>query len=233
MQPRLNACKAAPNMMKALGAVDAAMPSRNITAWLRGAGARSLDDAALIASLGRHLYDAGLGLDRVTFHVGTLHPDVFARILAWTPGEPVEVFEQDHPATVAASFPESPFRHAASLKKKLVVRGVDPQFLGRAAGHSLRGRGVGELVSAPVSDRDGRTVVVSFYAARPRIFGATDHLIIDSVLVSLRTARASATWMRGNTRDPSDLNHAASCGDRRYDIDHEDCAVNRRRVTEA
>jgi adenylate cyclase len=220
-------------MMKALGAVDAAMPARNITAWLRSAGARSLDDAALIASLGRHLYDAGLGLDHVTFHVGTLHPDVFARILAWTPGEPVEVFEQDHPATVVASFPESPFRHAASLKKKLVVRGVDPQFLGRAAGHSLRGRGVGELVSAPVSDRDGRTVVVSFYAARPRIFGATDHLIIDSVLVSLRTARASVTWMRGNTRDPSDLNHAASCGDRRYDIDHEDCAVNRRRVTEA
>jgi adenylate cyclase len=200
MQPRLNPYKAAPNMMKALGAVDAAMPARNITAWLRSAGARSLDDAALIASLGRHLYDAGLGLDRVTFHIGTLHPDVFARILAWTPDEPVEVFEQDHPATVAASFPESPFRQAASLKKKLVVRGVDPQFLGRAAGHSLQDRGVGELVSAPVSDRDGRTVIVSFYAARPRTFGATDHLIIDSVLVSLRTAQASATWMRGNTR---------------------------------
>jgi adenylate cyclase len=178
---------------------NAAMLARTANAWGHSAGAHALDEAALIASLGRHLYDAGLGLDRVTFHVGTLHPDVFARILAWAPGEPVEVFEQDHPATVAASFPESPFRQAANLKKKLVVRGVDPQFLGRAAGHSLQGRGVGELVTAPVSDRDGSTVIVSFYAARPRIFGATDHLIIDSVLVSLRTAHASATWMRDNT----------------------------------
>jgi adenylate cyclase len=172
---------------------NAAMLAHTANAWRHSAGTRALDEAGLIASLGRYLYDAGLGLDRVTFHVGTLHPDVFARILAWTPDEPVEVFEQDHPATVAASFPESPFRQAASLKKKLVVRGVDPQFLGRAAGHSLQGRGVGELVSAPVSDRDGRTVIVSFYAARPRVFGATDHLIIDSALVSLRTTHASAT----------------------------------------
>jgi adenylate cyclase len=184
MQPRLN---------------DASTPAGDVSAWLRSAGTRSLDEAGLIASLGRHLHHAGAGFDRVTFHIGTLHPDVFARILAFTPGEPVEVFEQDHPATVAAGFPESPFRQAASLRKKLVVRGADPQFLGRAGGHLLQSRGLGELVCAPFSDRNGRTVILSFCTARPTIFSAADHQIIDRVMVSLLTAHARTPRLPGKT----------------------------------
>lgn len=160
--------------------------ARRVTGWLCSAEVRSLDDPGLVSSLGCRLHAAGLGFDRLVFHIGTLHPQVFARIVAWAPNEPVEVYERDHPATVAAGFPESPFNQAAISQRKLVARAVDPQLLGRAAGHLLQNRGVGELVAAPFSDRYGRTVIVSFCKAQPNAFSAADHLAIDSVVSSLQ-----------------------------------------------
>ncbi|MDB5513898.1 MAG: adenylate cyclase [Tardiphaga sp.] len=160
--------------------------ARRVTGWLRGDEARSLDDPGLVSSLGCRLHEAGLGFDRLAFHVGTLHPEVFARILAWSPNEPVEVYERDHPATVAAGFPESPFYRAAISQRKLVARALEPPFLGRAAGHLLQDRGVGELVAAPFSERNGRTVIVSFCKARPNAFSPADHLAIDSIVSSLQ-----------------------------------------------
>jgi hypothetical protein len=165
---------------------DVPASARRVTGWLRGAEARSLDDPGLVSSLGCRLHEAGLRFDRLAFHVVTLHPEVFSRILVWAPNEPVEVYERDHPATVAAGFPESPFYRAAISQRKLIARAVDPQFLGRAAGHLLQNRGVGELVAAPFSDRNGRTVIVSFCTAQPNAFSPADHLAIDSVISSLQ-----------------------------------------------
>jgi hypothetical protein len=176
------------------------LPMPGVAAWLHGTEARSLDDAGLLASLGRRLQTAGLGFDRLVFHVGTLHPEVFARILAFAPHQPVEIYERDDPATVAAGFPGSPFREAAMLRTKVIVRTADAQFLGRAAGSLLQSRGVGEIVSTPFDDRQGRTIIVSFCAARPNIFSAADHLIIDGVIVSLRqNGRRPGNRIGGNT----------------------------------
>ena len=72
-----------------------------------------------------------------------------------------------------------------SLRQKVVTRDVAPQFLGRAAGTLLQSRGLGELLSAPLSDGDGRTVVLSLCAARPNRFSEADHLLIDAVIDSL------------------------------------------------
>lgn len=165
---------------------DELASARRVPGWLRSAEARSLDDPGLVSSLGCRLHETGLRFDRLAFHVGTLHPEVFSRILVWAPNEPVEVYERDHPATVAAGFPESPFYRAAISQRKLVALAVDPQFLGRAAGHLLQHRGVGELVAAPFSDRNGRTVIVSFCMAQPNTFSPADHLTIDSVISSLQ-----------------------------------------------
>src|SRR3569623_1678890 len=100
----------------------AAMGNSSIAAWLCRSEAER-DDVAPMASFGRQLRDAGLLLDRLLFHVGTLHPEVFA----WAPGGQVEVYPRDDAATVAAGFSDSPFRLAASQWKKLAVRDVHPQ----------------------------------------------------------------------------------------------------------
>jgi hypothetical protein len=121
--------------------------ARRVTGWLRGDEARSLDDPGLVSSLGCRLHEAGLGFDRLAFHVGTL---------------------------------------AAISQRKLVARALEPPFLGRAAGHLLQDRGVGELVAAPFSERNGRTVIVSFCKARPNAFSPADHLAIDSIVSSLQ-----------------------------------------------
>jgi hypothetical protein len=187
MQPRLNVAASNGTIRsRERHSGNAAIRARTVAAWLRGAEARALDEAGLIWLLGRHLYDAGLGFDRLIFHVGTLHPGIFTRILAWAPNQPVEVYERDHPAIVSAGFPESPLLRAAISRDKLIVPAVDPQFLGRTAGPSPQGREPGELVSAAFGDRNGRTVVVSFCVARPNIFSAADHLIMDSVIAALR-----------------------------------------------
>jgi hypothetical protein len=191
---------------------DVSASARRVANWLHSAEARSLDDPALVSSLGCRLHKAGVRFDRLAFHVGTLHPDVFARILAWAPNEPVEVYERDHPATVAAGFPESPFHQAAILRTKLVARAVDPQFLGRAAGHLLQGRGVGELVAVPFSDRNGRTVIVSFCAAQPNAFNAADHLAIDSVVASLREMDRSHRLSRPSISKHAGISRAAPPG---------------------
>ena len=60
--------------------------------WLSGDECRGLDDGGLIAGLGRRLLDAGLPLDRLTLHLPTLHPMIFARTVAWAPNEPVEIY---------------------------------------------------------------------------------------------------------------------------------------------
>jgi adenylate cyclase len=151
------------------------------------------DEASAVCAFGRQMHGAGLAFDRLLVHVATLHPEIFARLLAWSPNEPVEVYEQDHPATLAAGFPGSPFREVANSRQKLVLPTVELQFLGRAAGALLQSRGVGEVACVPVHDRSGRTVVFSFCTARPNRFSAADHRIIDGLVGSLAKERKHQT----------------------------------------
>jgi len=118
------------------------------------------------------------------FHIVTLHPETFSRILAWAPDEPVEVYGRDHPATVAAGFPGSPFRHVAASRQKWTTRAVEPHYIGRAAGPLLQSRGIGELIVAPFGGLGGRIVIVTFCAARPNVFGAADQRMIDGIVKS-------------------------------------------------
>jgi hypothetical protein len=165
---------------------------QSVAAWLCSTEADNPCNAGPVPSLGRQLRNAGLVLDRLLFHVGTLHPDVFAQVLAWTPDGPVEFFGRDDRATVAAGFPGSPFRQAASRGSKVVAQNPDLQFLGRAAGDLLNHRGIGELACAPFCDCDGRTVIVSFCVAGPRRFAAADHALMDHAIASLRQGRRRA-----------------------------------------
>ena len=51
-----------------------ATPILEIIEWLSGNECHELDDAGLIAGLGRRLTAAGLPLDRLSLHLRTLHP---------------------------------------------------------------------------------------------------------------------------------------------------------------
>lgn len=156
--------------------------------WLNSGEADGLDHASLLSALGSRLRRAGLMVDRLVLHLGTLHPEVFDRTLAWAPGEPVEVYEQDHSATVSAGFAESPFREAAISGSKLVVRVADAKFAEALRTGVLGGRGLLELVAVSLSGLGGLPVIASFCTRRATFFSAADHRLIDSVQAALQDA---------------------------------------------
>jgi adenylate cyclase len=159
---------------------------RPVIEWLNSGVADGLDHASLLSALGSRLRRAGLMIDRLVLHLGTLHPEVFDRTLAWAPGEPVEVYEQDHRATVSAGFAESPFREAAIIGSKLVVRVADAKFAEALRTGVLGGRGLLELVAVPLSGLGGLPVIASFCTTRATFFSAADHRLIDSVQAALQ-----------------------------------------------
>ena len=63
--------------------------------WISGEGCEQDDERLFIAGLGEHLYSLGFPIDRLTFHVMTLHPDYVGRTVAWAPDEAVEVLDRE------------------------------------------------------------------------------------------------------------------------------------------
>ena len=56
-----------------------------IIEWLSSDESHGVDDAGLIAGLGRRLRAAGLPVDRLSLHLRTLHPEIMGRRWIWHP----------------------------------------------------------------------------------------------------------------------------------------------------
>ncbi|TXH85110.1 MAG: adenylate/guanylate cyclase domain-containing protein, partial [Rhizobium sp.] len=51
--------------------------------WLSSDECHTLDEASLVAGLGRRLQALGLPVTRLTLHLTTLHPEFVGRTFAW------------------------------------------------------------------------------------------------------------------------------------------------------
>jgi hypothetical protein len=175
--------------MKSQYAGGHAISDRSKTAWLNRIDSSACDDAGLVSSLGRELRGAGLLIDGLVFHVATLHPDLFARVIAWSPHEPVKIYERDHPVTVSAGFPESPFRNAAHRQENRLVPLAAQEFK-RWPVDGLFGKSeMSEPVLAPIRGWGGRTVVVSFWVVQPMTFGPRDHVMFAHTVALMQQDR--------------------------------------------
>jgi adenylate cyclase len=92
-----------------------------IVEWLSSNECQELDDAGLIAGLGRRLRAAGLPVDRISLHLHTLHPELLGRTLAWAPNEPVEIHDREHGIEVSQAFLDSPVAQVLETGQPLVV----------------------------------------------------------------------------------------------------------------
>ncbi|HYZ42106.1 MAG TPA: adenylate/guanylate cyclase domain-containing protein [Stellaceae bacterium] len=162
-----------------------------IVAWLSGDECHELDDAGMAAALGQRLRAAGLPLDRLTLFLRKLHPEIFARTVAWAPNEPVEILDRKHGLEHSVAFLGSPLRQVVETRRKLVVR-----VPGRAQGRSpnwmqidvFRDRNLAEFVIAPLCGNDGPVSVAVFATAGVSGFRAADHTLLEHILPALRTA---------------------------------------------
>lgn len=156
--------------------------------WLTGDECHELDDAGLVAGLGRRLRAAGLPLDRLTLHLRTLHPELLARTVAWAPGEPVEIHDREHGIEVSAAFAGSALREVMETRRTVVVRPGDPGAPDWTQLDVFQNRSLAELVFVPLCNADGLVSAASFCTARRGGFAGAERAALERIVPALRNA---------------------------------------------
>ncbi len=157
-----------------------------IVEWLSGNECHDLDDAGLVAGLGRRLRAAGLPVDRLALHLRTLHPSILGRTVAWAPREPIEIHDREHGVMALPDFADSPLRHVMETGEAVLVRTGSLTDRGWTQMDVFRQRGLTELFVAPLSNADGPVSAVSFCTAQPQGFLPTHLESLERVLPALR-----------------------------------------------
>lgn len=157
-----------------------------IVEWLSGNECHDLDDAGLVAGLGRRLRAAGLPVDRLALHLRTLHPSILGRTVAWAPREPIEIHDREHSVMTLPDFADSPLRHVMETGEAVLVRTGSVADRGWTQMDVFRQRGLTELFVAPLSNADGPVSAVSFCTAQPQGFLPTHLESLERVLPALR-----------------------------------------------
>jgi len=157
---------------------------QNLQAWLSGEDVVDADEARLAAELGRRLRGAGLPVDRLALHMGTLHPEVPGRAICWRPSAPVEIYDAEH--GVETDVGREPIRLALQCGEAvLVLAGV-----GRAAGPPASLGGLDERadqVVLPLAAADGPLSVVWLATERPGGFVGAELRVLGDLAPRLRT----------------------------------------------
>ncbi|OJY77698.1 MAG: adenylate cyclase [Rhizobium sp. 60-20] len=156
----------------------------NLIEWLTGDECHALDDAGLVGGLGRRLQALGLPIDRLTLHLATLHPEFVGRTFAWAPGEPVEIHEREHGSRLALA--NTPLIKAQEMRETLVVGpGESPH--GRWQHIDIfSGRGLVQLIVAPLCNADGPISSAVFATRRAGGFAPGEQDLIERILPALR-----------------------------------------------
>ena len=138
-------------------------------AWIIAEGRRIEDLPALTDEVGWRLVAAGLPLARMTLHIGTLHPQLFALGCRWTARDGVtEAFEVGHEARTADVFLHSPlypvFARRETVRRRLDAAGMGNEFPILA---ELREAGMTEYVAMPLVVGQAGRSAATFATDRP------------------------------------------------------------------
>jgi adenylate cyclase len=126
--------------------------------WLIGEARQLPDGGAVLRELSKRLVDAGLPLRRASFHIRTLHPQLFGVGFYWQRGsEEVRVFEAQHGIQATALFLNSPmralFEGAVAVRQRLDLPDATFAF---PLFHELREEGLTDYLALPMTFSDGK-----------------------------------------------------------------------------
>ncbi|WP_245505526.1 MULTISPECIES: adenylate/guanylate cyclase domain-containing protein [unclassified Rhizobium] len=152
--------------------------------WLSGDECHAVDEPGLISALGRRLRVLGLPIDRLTLHLMTLHPELIGRTLAWAPGDPVEIHDREH--GVRQIFANSPLRKVMDSREPLVVGSGDSAHGRWQDIDVFTGRGLQQLMIAPLCNADGPVSAVAFGTRRAGGFTPAEIQVLERILPALR-----------------------------------------------
>jgi adenylate cyclase len=146
--------------------------------WLIGEARRLADEATLLRGLCERLLEAGLPLARASFHIRTLHPELFGMGFYWQRGtEEIRVFRAEHGIQQTPLYQRSPmrllFEGASAVRQRLDLpdTGFDFDF---PLLEELRAQGLTDYVALPMTFSDGKIHGTTWSSDRPGGFTTED-----------------------------------------------------------
>jgi adenylate cyclase len=168
--------------------MEVPLESRSFEAinWLCSDECHVLDDAGMIVKLGSLLSSPGLPIDRIGLHLRTLHPQILARSILWSPGEPVQIIDRESIPQLRPE-PRDPLIHVRETREWVVQHSDDGSplldWFDVYQGHEIKG-----FVAAPLAMGQGPAGVAVFATKSHAKFDRTAITTIEQIVPALRNA---------------------------------------------
>jgi adenylate cyclase len=152
--------------------------------WLIGDARRLPDGPTLLAGLCARLLETGLPLARASFHIRTLHPQLFGMGFYWQRGvDQIRVFRAERGVERTKLFLRSPmrvlFEGAGAVRQRLDLPDVEFAF---PLFEELRQQGLTDYVALPITFSDGKIHGTTWSSDRPGGFASEDLVQIEDLL---------------------------------------------------
>ena len=146
--------------------------------WLIGEARRLPDDATLLRALCERLVEAGLPLARASFHIRTLHPELFGMGFYWHRGvDEIRIFRAEHGIQQTPLYQRSPmrllFEGAGAVRQRLDLPDTEFDFDFPLL-EELRDEGLTDYVALPMTFSDGKIHGTTWSSDRPGGFTTDD-----------------------------------------------------------
>ncbi|MCB8840226.1 adenylate/guanylate cyclase domain-containing protein [Aurantimonas sp. VKM B-3413] len=170
----------------AIAAADDAAAVQELIEWLAGEECHDLDAAGLARCLGERLRAAGLPVDGLTLHLGTLYPEFMRRSITWSPGKALVSQDRLSGTDVNPGFGDSTVLRAMESGMPQTLRLGRSSKAVRTGPNVNDGRDVVEFIALPLRNSDGLVNAASFSTERSDGFSAWDRRVLDRVRPALR-----------------------------------------------
>jgi adenylate cyclase len=152
--------------------------------WLMGEARQLPGGAAVLSELSRRLVDAGIPLRRASFHIRTLHPQLFGMGFYWQRGsDEVRIFQAKHGIQATALFLQSPmrvlFEGAGAVRQRLDLPDTEFTF---PLFYELRDEGLTDYAALPMTFSDGKIHGTTWSSDRPGGFESHHLAQIEDLL---------------------------------------------------
>lgn len=158
-----------------------------IIEWLVSDYCHDLDVAGLVEGLGVRLVNAGLPIDRLAFHLFMIDPELMGRVIAWAPGESVEIISRRHGYENTILGQKNPVRHVLTTGTWLTIRPDQPGADVWPTHDIYENRQLTELIFAPLLSGSSWIGAVSLSTGRARGFKSEHHALFRRIMPTLRT----------------------------------------------
>jgi adenylate cyclase len=152
--------------------------------WLCSDACHDLNDADVISGLGRRLQSLGLPIDRLGLHLRTLHPQILARSIIWSPDEPVQIINREAIAGPLPGNLNNPLSRVRQTHEWVIEHSDSDallQWFDVYSGHQVRG-----FAAAPLVMSRGPAGVAVFATSSPQKFTSAVIEVLSAIVPALR-----------------------------------------------